>query len=101
LIDYFNWKDVQKSYSPKLIDKVFGKKTENQFAISATEVIENQIKKLIEERKLKFDENSTRFSKVRDLIMKKWRKAEAKIEDEYNAKIKELEDQIKEMRASF
>lgn len=101
LIDYFNWKDVQKSYSPELIDKVFGKKTENQFAISASEVIENQIKELIEERKAKIDENSARFSKVRDWISTKWRTAAAKIEDEYNAKIKELEDQMKEMSASF
>lgn len=101
LIDYFNWKDVQKFYSPELIDKVFSKKTENQFAISATEVIENQIKELIEERKAKIDENSARFSKIRDWISTKWRTAAAKIEDEYNAKIKELEDQIKEMNASF
>jgi hypothetical protein len=101
LIDYFNWQDVQKSYSPELIYKVFGKKTENQFAISATEVIENQIKELIEERKAKIDENSARFSKVRDWISKKWRTAAAKIEDEYDAKIKELEDQIKEMSANF
>jgi hypothetical protein len=101
LIDYFNWKDVQKSYSPELINKVFGKKTENQFAISATEVIENQIKELIEERKAKIDESSARFSKIRDWISTKWRLATAKIEDEYNAKIKELEDQIKEMSANF
>jgi hypothetical protein len=101
VIDYFNWQDVRKSYSPELIDKVFGKKTENQFAISATEVIENQIKELIEERKAKIDENSARFSKVRDWISKKWRDAEAKIKDEYNEKIKELEDQIKEMSANF
>jgi hypothetical protein len=101
LIDYFNWQDVQKSYSPELIDKVFGKKTENQFAISATEVIENQIKELIEERKAKIDENSERYSKVRDWISKKWRVAGQQIADEYDAKIKELENQIKEMSASF
>ena len=101
LIDYFNWNDVQKSYSPELIDKVFGKKTENQFAISASEVIENQIKELIEERKAKINENSERFSKVRDWISTKWRTAAAKIEDKYNAKIKELEDQMKEMSANF
>lgn len=101
LIDYFNWKDVQKFYSPELIDKVFGKKTENQFAISASEVMENQIKELIEERKAKIDENSARFSKVRDWILTKWRSAAEKIEDEYNAKIKELEDQIKEMSTNF
>lgn len=101
LMDYFNWIDVRKSYSPELINKVFGKKTENQFAISATEVIENQIKELIEERKAKIDENSARFSKVRDWISTKWRKAAAEIEDEYNAKINELEYQIKEMSANF
>ena len=101
LIDYFNWEDVQKSYSPELINMIFGKKTENQFAISASEVIENQIKELIEERKAKINENSARFSKVRDWISTKWRLAAAKIEDEYNAKIKELEDQIKEISANF
>ena len=101
LIDYFNWKDVQKSYSSELIDKVFGKKTENQFAISAAEVIENQIKELIKERKTKIDENSARFSKIRDWISTKWRLAASKIENEYNAKIKELENQIKEMNVNF
>lgn len=101
LIDYFNWKDIQNTYSPELIDKVFGKKTENQFAISASEVIENQIKELIEERQAKIEENSARFSKVREWIMKKWRVAETKIRGEYDAKINELEYQIKEMSANF
>ena len=101
MIDYFNWKDIRKSYSPELIDKVFGKRTENQFAISAAEVIENRIKELIEERKAKIDENSERYSKVRDWIMKKWRVAGQEIADEYDEKIKELENQIKEMSASF
>ena len=101
LIDYFNWKDVQKSYSPELIDRVFGKKTDNQFAISASEVIENQIKELIEERKAKIDENSSHYSKLRDEILTKWRLAETKIKDEYEAKIEELENQIKEMSANF
>jgi hypothetical protein len=101
LIDYFNWKDVQKSYSPELIDKVFEQKTENQFVISASEVIENQIKELIEERKLKVDENATHYSKLRDRIMKKLWDTEAKIKDEYDKKIKELENQIKEMRTNF
>ena len=101
LIDYFNWKDVQKSYSPELIDKVFSKKTENQFVISASEVMENQIKELIEERRAKIDENSARFSKIRDWISTKWRLAAAEIENEYNAKIKKLEYQMKEMSANF
>ena len=101
LIDHFNWKDVQNTYSPELIDKVFGKKTENQFAISATEVIENQIKELIEERRVKIDENSTHFSKIRDWILKKWRDAETQIRNEYDAKINELEYQIKEMSENF
>ena len=101
LIDYFDWKDVQKSYSPELIDKVFSKKTENQFVISASEVMENQIKELIMERKAKIDENSARFSKIRDWLSTKWRLAAAEIENEYNAKIKKLEYQMKEMSANF
>jgi hypothetical protein len=101
LIDYFNWNDVQKSYSPELIDKVIGKKTENQFAISATEMIENQIKELIKERQTKIDENSNYYSKLRDEISSKWRSAATKIQDEYGAKIKKLENQIKEMNENF
>jgi len=101
LIDYFNWKDVQNSYAPELIDKVFGKKTENQFAISASEIIENQIKELIEERRIKVDETLTYYSKLQHEILTKCREAEAKIKDEYDAKINELEYQIKEMSANF
>ena len=73
---------------------LFGKKNENQFAISACEVIENQIKDLIEERKIKIDEVKTRYSKIRDWIMSKWRNGEKAVEEEYKLKIEELENQL-------
>jgi hypothetical protein len=101
LIDYFDCIDVKEFYSLELINKVFGKKIENQFVISMADAIENQIKKLIEERRAKVNENSIHYSTLRDEILAKWRFADTKIIEEYDEKIKELEDQIKEMSANF
>ena len=97
LSKYFNWEDLKNIGSNELIAKVFGKKNENQFAISACEVIENQIKDLIEERKIKIDEVKTRYSKIRDWIMSKWRNGEKAVEEEYKLKIEELENQLHQM----
>lgn len=101
LINYFDGIDVKEFYSLELIDKLLGKKTENQFVISMADAIENQIKKLIEERRAKVNENSIHYSTLRDEILAKWRFADAKIIEKYDEKIKELEDQIKEMSANF
>lgn len=53
LRDFFNWKDVQKIYSPELFDKVIGRKDENQFIFSALGILENQIKEFQKEREQK------------------------------------------------
>lgn len=97
LSKYFNWEDLKNIGSNELIAKVFGKKNENQFEISACEVIENQIKDLIEERKIKIDEVKTRYSKIRDWIMSKWRNGEKAVQEEYKLKIEELENQLYQM----
>lgn len=87
----------KKISSDELINKVFGKKTENQFEISASEVIENQIKTLVEERNRKRSELKARKEKIIDWIMSKIRNAEKAIEEEYRSKIEEMENQLHEI----
>lgn len=97
LIKHFSFEDVKKIYSAELITKVFGKKTENQFEISTREVIENQIKTLIEERNGKRSELKARKEKIIDWIMNRIRNAEKSIEEEYKSKIEEMENQLHEI----
>ena len=94
LIKHFNFEDVKKIGSTELINKVFGKKTENQFEISASEVIENQIKTLIEERNGKRCELKARKEKIIDWIKNRIRSAEKAVEEEYKSKIEEMENQM-------
>ena len=94
---FFNFEDVKNIGSTELITKVFGKKTENQFEISASEVIENQIKNLIEERNRKRSEVKARKEKIIDWIMTRMRSAEKAVEDEYKSKIEEMENQLHQM----
>ena len=94
LIKHFNFEDVKKISSDELITKVFGKKTENQFEISASEVIENQIKTLVEERNGKRSELKARKEKIIDWIMNRISSAEKAVEDEYRSKIEEMENQM-------
>ena len=94
LIKHFNFEDVKKISSDELINKVFGKKTENQFEISASEVIENQIKTLIEERNGKRSELKARKEKIIDWIKNRIRSAEKAVEEEYKSKIEEMENQM-------
>ena len=97
LIKHFNFEDVKKISSDELITKVFGKKTENQFEISASEVIENQIKTLVEERNRKRSELKARKEKIIDWIMTRMRSAEKAVEDEYKLKIEEMENHLHEI----
>jgi hypothetical protein len=101
LRDFFNWKDVQKTYSPELFDKVIGRKTENQFAFSALEILENQFKELKKEKEQKLHDNGIKYSKFRDLLARRWSSTNDKIKDEYNLKINEIEKQIKELCSEF
>ena len=94
LIKHFNFEDVKKIGSTELINKVFGKKTENQFEISASEVIENQIKTLIEERNGKRSELKARKEKIIDWIKNRIRSAEKAVEEEYKSKIEEMENKM-------
>ena len=94
LIKHFNFEDVKKISSDELITKVFGKKTENQFEISASEVIENQIKTLVEERNGKRSELKARKEKIIDWIMNRISSAEKAVEEEYRSKIEEMENQM-------
>ena len=94
LIKHFNFEDVKKIGSTELINKVFGKKTENQFEISASEVIENQIKTLVEERNRKRSELKARKEKIIDWIKNRIRSAEKAVEEEYRSKIEEMENQM-------
>ena len=94
LIKHFNFEDVKKISSDELITKVFGKKTENQFEISASEVIENQIKTLVEERNGKRSELKARKEKIIDWIKNRIRSAEKAVEEEYKSKIEEMENQM-------
>ena len=94
LIKHFNFEDVKKIGSTELINKVFGKKTENQFEISASEVIENQIKTLIEERNRKRSELKARKEKIIDWIKNRIRSAEKAVEEEYKSKIEEMENKM-------
>lgn len=70
------------------------KKTENQFEISASEVIENQIKTLIEERNGKRSELKARKEKIIDWIKNRIRSAEKAVEEEYKSKIEEMENKM-------
>lgn len=54
LRDYFNSIDVKNVYSSELFNKVIGQTNKNQFVISASEMLENQLKNLVEKR----DKNS-------------------------------------------
>lgn len=94
---YFNFENIKNIGSTELITKVFGKKTENQFEISASEVIENQIKTLVEERNGKRSELKARKEKIIDWIMNRIRNAEKAIEDEYKIKIEEMENHLHEI----
>ena len=94
MIKHFNFEDVKKIGSDELITKVFGKKTENQFEISASEVIENQIKTLIEERNGKRSELKARKEKIIDWIKNRIRSAEKAVEEEYKSKIEEMENKM-------
>ena len=94
LIKHFNFEDVKKIGSTELINKVFGKKTENQFEISASEVIENQIKTLVEERNRKRSELKARKEKIIDWIKNRIRSAEKAVEEEYKSKIEEMENKM-------
>ena len=94
LIKHFNFEDVKKIGSTELITKVFGKKTENQFEISASEVIENQIKTLVEERNRKRSELKACKEKIIDWIMNRIRSAEKAVEEEYKSKIEEMENKM-------
>jgi hypothetical protein len=101
LRDFFNWKDVQKTYSPELFDKVIGRKTENQFAFSALEILENQFKELKKEKEQKLHDNGIKYSKFKDLLARRWASTNDKIRDEYELKINEIEKQIKELYSEF
>lgn len=97
LRDHFDYVTVKDVYSKQLIDQVLGQKNEDVFKMSAVEVLENQIKALIAEQGVKRDEHAEKYMKFKDWILKRYEMSRKKIIDQYELKIKELENQIKEL----
>lgn len=97
LMDFFGYKELQRKYSKDLIEKMIGKKSNDQFLISAVDVFMNEINDLINEKTIKINEIDDEFKKLRDELHNKFKKLMDEIENEYQLKIQNIQDQISQM----
>lgn len=93
-------KRIKSKYGAKNFSEMVGKSNNDQFVVMATETIMNEIAKLAKEReseqaRLKNEHRRT----IDDLLQQQRNEMEAS-KNSYNEKIKELEDQIKRIKAA-
>ena len=80
---------------------MIGEKTEDQFALMATETIMTEINKLVKEREAEAKRLEDEHRRISNELWEKQKKEKEDSKNFYNEKIKELEDQIKMMRSGF
>ena len=88
-----------KKYTKEKLNNVFGKKFNDQFVISAMQLIGQEIERLEQEAGEVKDEIIKKWAKRREEIENKWHAEVAGAENKYKEKIKELEEQISLLKA--
>lgn len=89
-----NIKKIQNKYGTKNYDEMIGKKLENQFAINAIIMIQNEISKLIEERDVKKKLLEETYRREERNLRDKHQKEIEKNWNNYQTKIGQLESQV-------
>lgn len=94
LMDFFAWKDLNKKYSNELIDETIGKKSNDQFVISAVEVLMNEVRELLEKEKTEKENLSIKYRKDIDQIKAVWKSEEDAMSEKYKERIDKLNQEI-------
>lgn len=101
LIDFFGYKDLNKKYSKDLIKKVIGEKTMDQFLISATDMMMTEVTNLITKRDDAIRDVEERYQKIREWLNQRSKNHTSKIKDEYDKKISDLNNSLKQMTVNM
>lgn len=96
-----NSKKIKSKYGVANFKEMIGEKTEDQFALMATETIMTEINKLVKEREAEAKRLEDEHRRISNELWEKQKKEKEDSKNFYNEKIKELEDQIKIMRSGF
>lgn len=94
-------KKIKSKYGVANFKEMIGEKTEDQFALMATETIMTEINKLVKEREAEAKRLEDEHRRISNELWEKQKKEKEDSKNFYNEKIKELEDQIKMMRSGF
>jgi hypothetical protein len=89
-----NMDKLQGKYSKETFDKMIGNKIDDQFIISATELIKVEIAKLVEQRDAEIKEMEEAHRIASNNLWKAQKEEKEQLTNSFNDKIKEFEDQI-------
>lgn len=91
-------RDVDKikgKYGANVYNEMIGNSVEDQFVISAIETIKNEISNVAKQRDIDCENRKKKHTEESNRLYDEFKADEAKIKSEANAKIKEMEEQIK------
>lgn len=94
-------KKIKSKYGTANFKEMIGEKIEDQFVLMATETIMAEINNLVKERESEAKRLEDEHRQINSELWEKQKKEKEDSKNFYNEKIKELEDQIKGMKAGL